>query len=109
MLFIDSSHALKIDSDVAYLFLEVLPRLKPGVVLHRADGGAEALALPDARPQRQHGLADLGDHATDPLAEELELRRRFVAGYHGLRERDPEPDPEFLCDTVFNKRMGPDA
>jgi glycerol-3-phosphate O-acyltransferase / dihydroxyacetone phosphate acyltransferase len=24
-----------------------------------------------------------------PLAEELELRRRFVAGYHGLRERDP--------------------
>ena len=29
MLFIDSSHALKIDSDVAYLFLEVLPRSSP--------------------------------------------------------------------------------
>ncbi|HET7712198.1 MAG TPA: 1-acyl-sn-glycerol-3-phosphate acyltransferase, partial [Thermoanaerobaculia bacterium] len=25
-----------------------------------------------------------------PLAEELELRKRFVAAYHGLRERDPE-------------------
>jgi hypothetical protein len=24
-----------------------------------------------------------------PLAEELELRRRFITGYHGLRERDP--------------------
>jgi hypothetical protein len=37
LLFIDSSHALKIDSDVAYLFLEVLPRLKPGVFVHIHD------------------------------------------------------------------------
>ena len=37
VLFIDSSHALKIDSDVAYLFLEVLPRLKPGVLVHIHD------------------------------------------------------------------------
>lgn len=37
VLFIDSSHALKIDSDVAYLFLEVLPALKPGVFVHIHD------------------------------------------------------------------------
>lgn len=37
VLFIDSSHALKIDSDVAYLFLEVLPRVKPGVIVHIHD------------------------------------------------------------------------
>lgn len=37
VLFIDSSHALKIDSDVAYLFLEVLPRLRPGVFVHIHD------------------------------------------------------------------------
>lgn len=37
LLFIDSSHALKIDSDVAFLFLEVLPRLKPGVLVHIHD------------------------------------------------------------------------
>lgn len=37
VLFIDSSHALKIDSDVAYLFLEVLPRMKPGVLVHVHD------------------------------------------------------------------------
>lgn len=37
VLFIDSSHALKIDSDVAFLFLEVLPRLSPGVFVHIHD------------------------------------------------------------------------
>lgn len=37
VLFIDSSHALKIDSDVAFLFLEVLPRVKPGVLVHIHD------------------------------------------------------------------------
>jgi predicted O-methyltransferase YrrM len=37
VLFIDSSHALKIDSDVAFLFLDVLPRLKPGVLVHIHD------------------------------------------------------------------------
>ncbi len=37
VLFIDSSHSLKIDSDVAYLFLEVLPRVKPGVIVHIHD------------------------------------------------------------------------
>jgi predicted O-methyltransferase YrrM len=37
VLFIDSSHALKIDSDVAYLFLEVLPKIKPGVFVHIHD------------------------------------------------------------------------
>jgi Methyltransferase domain len=37
VLFIDSSHTVKIGSDVNYLFLEVLPRLRPGVVVHVHD------------------------------------------------------------------------
>jgi hypothetical protein len=37
ILFIDSSHALKIGSDVAYLLLEVLPALAPGVFIHIHD------------------------------------------------------------------------
>jgi hypothetical protein len=37
MLFIDSSHTVKIGGDVNYLFLEVLPRLKPGVIVHVHD------------------------------------------------------------------------
>ncbi|MCA1727482.1 MAG: class I SAM-dependent methyltransferase [Actinobacteria bacterium] len=37
VLFIDSSHVLAIGSDVQFLFLEVLPRLAPGVVIHVHD------------------------------------------------------------------------
>ena len=37
ILFIDSSHTVKIGGDVNYLFLEVLPRLKPGVIVHIHD------------------------------------------------------------------------
>jgi hypothetical protein len=37
VLFIDSSHVLNTGSDVAYLYLEVLPRIAPGVVIHVHD------------------------------------------------------------------------
>jgi hypothetical protein len=37
ILFIDSSHVLKIGSDVQYLYLEVIPRLQKGVVVHAHD------------------------------------------------------------------------
>jgi Methyltransferase domain len=37
VLFIDSSHVLKIDGDVPFLYLEVLPRVNVGVVIHIHD------------------------------------------------------------------------
>jgi glycerol-3-phosphate O-acyltransferase/dihydroxyacetone phosphate acyltransferase len=45
-----------------------------------------------------HAALELVSHAEDiftseadqPLVEELELRRRFIAGYHALRDRDPQ-------------------
>ena len=37
VLFIDSSHVCRIGGDVNFLFLEVLPRLQPGVVVHVHD------------------------------------------------------------------------
>lgn len=37
VLFIDSSHVLRIDGDVPFLFLEVLPHLKAGVHIHVHD------------------------------------------------------------------------
>jgi predicted O-methyltransferase YrrM len=37
ILFIDSSHVCKIGSDVQFLFLEILPRIRPGVVVHVHD------------------------------------------------------------------------
>jgi len=37
ILFIDSSHVVRLGGDVNFLFLEVLPRLRPGVVVHVHD------------------------------------------------------------------------
>jgi hypothetical protein len=37
VLFVDSSHVAKVGSDVSYLFLRVLPRLRPGVIVHVHD------------------------------------------------------------------------
>ena len=37
LLFIDSSHTVKAGGDVNYLFLEVLPRLRKGVIVHIHD------------------------------------------------------------------------
>lgn len=37
VLFIDSTHSLKIDGDVSYLYLEILPRLNKGVLIHIHD------------------------------------------------------------------------
>jgi hypothetical protein len=37
ILFIDSSHTVKTGGDVNYLFLEILPRLNPGVIVHVHD------------------------------------------------------------------------
>jgi hypothetical protein len=37
ILFIDSTHVLKIGGDVKYAYLEILPRLKKGVIVHSHD------------------------------------------------------------------------
>ena len=37
LLFIDSSHVAKVGSDVTFIFLRILPRLKPGVIVHFHD------------------------------------------------------------------------
>jgi len=37
ILFIDSSHVAKIDSDVVHIFFHILPRLKKGVIVHFHD------------------------------------------------------------------------
>ena len=37
ILFIDSSHCVRLASDVNFLFLQVVPRLRPGVIVHVHD------------------------------------------------------------------------
>jgi len=46
VLFIDSSHVLREGGDVQFLFLEVLPRLQPGVLVHVHD-----ISLPRRYPR----------------------------------------------------------
>ena len=47
ILFIDSTHVSKVGSDVNYLFFEVIPRLKKGVIVHIHD-----IFLPDEYPKK---------------------------------------------------------
>jgi predicted O-methyltransferase YrrM len=53
VLFIDTSHVSKKDSDVDFLYLEVLPRLRKGVVIHIHDMPFPMPAIP-----REHPLFD---------------------------------------------------
>ncbi len=46
ILFIDSGHCTKIGGDVNYLYLDILPRLNPGVIVHIHD-----IALPYEYPE----------------------------------------------------------
>lgn len=46
ILFIDSGHCVRIGGDVNYLFLDVIPRLAPGVIVHIHD-----IALPREYPR----------------------------------------------------------
>ena len=46
ILFIDSTHVSKIGSDVNFLFLKILPILKPGVIIHIHD-----IFLPNSYPK----------------------------------------------------------
>jgi predicted O-methyltransferase YrrM len=46
LLFIDSTHVVKFNSDVVYELLDILPRLRPGVLIHIHD-----IFLPDDYPR----------------------------------------------------------
>jgi len=52
ILFVDSSHIVKLGGEVNYLVLEVLPRLRPGVVVHFHD-----IFLPDEYPRAFYDMA----------------------------------------------------
>jgi predicted O-methyltransferase YrrM len=68
ILFIDSSHVSKMDSDVNWLYLEVLPRLKEGAVVHIHD-----IPFPYLTPPTDHPL-----FTTSLLWNEAALVKAFL-------------------------------
>lgn len=56
ILFVDSSHASKVDSDVNYLFFAVLPNLRKGVVVHIHDIPFPYLTCPPGHPMFEKSL-----------------------------------------------------
>jgi len=71
VLFIDSSHSVKTGSDVLRIYLEILPRLRPGVLIHIHD-----VFLPYAYP-RDTLNSYFGWQETALLAALLTGNRRF--------------------------------
>lgn len=75
ILFIDSSHVARIGSDVLYEFLEILPRLRPGVVVHVHD-----IFLPAEYPRAWV----LGEHRFWNEQDVLQAFLAFNRGYEVL-------------------------
>lgn len=78
ILFVDNSHRLFMNSDTCVVFLEILPRLKPGVIIHFHD-----ITLPfDYPPQWQARY----------YSEQYMLAVQLLAGWR---------DTEVLCPCAF--------
>jgi hypothetical protein len=111
LLFIDSSHSAKTGSDVVHLFLEVLPRLRPGVVVHVHD-----IYLPyDYSPLSLKTLWHWNEtaflHAL--LIHNRRVKTLFCLSllHHdrgeALRELFPGYDPEPMTDGLVGDAVGP--
>jgi hypothetical protein len=111
LLFIDSSHSAKTGSDVVHLFLEVLPRLRPGVVVHVHD-----IYLPyDYSPMSLKTLWHWNETA---FLHAFLIHNRCVKTlfclsllHHdrceALREVFPGYDPEPMTDGLVTDAVGP--
>ena len=110
-LLIDSSHSAKTGSDVVYLLLEVLPRLRPGVIVHLHD-----IYLPyDYSPMSLKTLWHWNEtaflHAL--LIHSRRLKTLFCLSllHHDrcevLCELFPGYDPEPMTDGLVTDAVGP--
>ena len=109
ILFIDSSHAVKIGGDVNYLFLEVLPRLNPGVIVHVHD-----IFLPFE--YRRHWVLDefrfwteqylLQAFLTFNSEFEVLLANYYLSRYHKEHLRAAFPDlPRWIGGSFWMRRQ----
>lgn len=112
ILFVDSSHVLRVGSDVQFLFMEILPRLKPGVFVHFHD-----IFLPFEYPRAW--LTDLWRFWTEQyvLAAFLAFNRAFevVWASHAMHRSSParlaaamnryDPDAEVAGGSFWIRRV----
>jgi len=111
LLFIDSSHQAKTGSDVVHLLLEVLPRLRAGVVVHVHD-----VYLPNDHSPLElttfwHWNETAFLHAF--LVHNARVRVLFCTSAfhperpHVLRDLFPGYDPEPVADGLVGADVGP--
>jgi hypothetical protein len=91
ILFIDSSHVSKIDSDVNYLYLEVLPFLKKGVTIHIHD-----IPFPYLSLMPEHRLFDHSLLWNEPV-----IVRAFLTFNHAFTILACQSYLHFKCPEVL--------
>jgi len=103
ILFLDSSHRVFMNSDVTVFFLEILPRLKPGILVHVHDIFLPADYPPDWNQSlfaEQYLLAAMLLCGSPPfrvvfpshfvaIDRELGARARAILGSHGTSQPIP--------------------
>jgi Methyltransferase domain len=112
ILFIDSSHTVKIGGDVNYLFLEVLPRLNPGVIVHVHDVFLPFEYRPDWVLNELRFWTEqylLQAFLTFNSQFEVLLANYYLSRYHKEHLRTAFPDlPRWIGGSFWMRRQ-PDA
>jgi Methyltransferase domain len=96
ILFIDSTHVSKVDSDVNWLYLDVLPQLRKGVVIHIHD-----IPFPYLTFMPEHTLFDLS-----LMWNEAALVKAFLMYNHSFDVLMCQSYLHYKCPDVLKKVVG---
>ena len=99
VLFIDSTHVIKIDGDVPFLYLEVLPALKKGVIVHAHD-----ISFPYNVPYPPE-LWILGDKPWPAFWNEAMLLQAFLCSNPGWEIIMSTPLIRYHDETFLKKNI----
>lgn len=115
ILFIDSSHVCKTGSDVNFLYFEVLPRLRPGVLIHVHDVHYPfeypRLWIEQERAWNEVYLlhAFLAYNETFEIVFQCDYARRFLAGWFeaqmpGFLATSERSAAKIKCGSIWLRR-----
>lgn len=98
ILFIDSSHVVRIGNDVQFLYLEVLPRLRKGVIVHIHD-----IFMPDEYPREWILRDHLFWNEQYLLTAFLTLNRSYEVLWAAMFMHTNHPDSLERCFPAYNR------